>query len=39
MIYERPVPPPEGYVDKPVSEEGILENVKKILELAPHKTG
>jgi hypothetical protein len=28
------VPPPEGYVDKPINEETILRNVRKILELA-----
>jgi Fe-S oxidoreductase/ActR/RegA family two-component response regulator len=36
LIYERSVPPPEGYMDKPVSEDGILRNVKKILEMTPH---
>jgi Fe-S oxidoreductase/CheY-like chemotaxis protein len=36
LIYERSVPPPEGYMDKPVSEDGILRNVKKILEVTPH---
>jgi CheY-like chemotaxis protein len=34
LIYERPVPPPEGYLDKPVSEESFLLNVRKILELS-----
>ena len=34
LIYERPVPPPEGYLDKPVDEETLLRNVRKILELA-----
>ncbi|MBI5526300.1 MAG: response regulator [Deltaproteobacteria bacterium] len=34
LIYERPVPPPEGYLDKPVSEETLLTNVRKILEVA-----
>jgi CheY-like chemotaxis protein len=37
LIYERSVPPPEGYMDKPVDEDGILRNVKKILELAHEK--
>ena len=32
-IYDRDVPKPEGYLDKPVSEEGVLTNVRKILEL------
>jgi CheY-like chemotaxis protein len=33
LIYERPVPPPEGYLDKPVNEETLLTNVRKILEI------
>ncbi len=37
LIYERAVPPPEGYLDKPVSEEGLLLNIKKILELKAEK--
>ena len=37
LIYDRPVPPPEGYLDKPVSQEVLLLNVRKILELAHHK--
>jgi Fe-S oxidoreductase len=37
LIYDRNVPPPEGYVDKPVSEESILRNVRRILELAHAK--
>ncbi len=31
LIYDRPVPPPEGYLDKPVDEETLLRNVRKIL--------
>ena len=34
VIYDRPVPPPEGYLNKPVDEEGILLNVRKVLKLA-----
>ncbi len=34
LIYDRPVTPPEGYMDKPASEESIMLNVRKILELA-----
>jgi Fe-S oxidoreductase len=34
LIYDRPVPPPEGYLDKPVDEERLLLNVRKILEIA-----
>lgn len=35
LVYERPVPPPEGYLDKPVSDSTLLLNVRKILEI-PH---
>jgi Fe-S oxidoreductase/CheY-like chemotaxis protein len=35
LIYDRPVRPPEGYLDKPVNEESLLMNVRKILE-TPH---
>ena len=34
LIYDRPVPPPEGYLDKPVDDETLLRNVRKILEVA-----
>ncbi len=37
LIYERPVPPPEGYLDKPVDEDTLVFNIRKILELAPDK--
>jgi Fe-S oxidoreductase/ActR/RegA family two-component response regulator len=37
LIYERPVPAPEGYVDKPVDEEGILVNVRKTLDVIHKK--
>jgi len=33
LIYERPVAPPEGYLDKPVNEETLLINLRKILEV------
>ena len=33
-IYDRDVPRPQGYLDKPVSEKDIMVNVRKILELA-----
>jgi twitching motility two-component system response regulator PilH len=36
LVYERAVRRPEGYLDKPVDEERLLLNVRKILELA-HK--
>jgi len=31
LIYERTVLPPEGYVDKPIDEESLLVNIRKIL--------
>jgi len=34
LIYERPVRPPEGFVEKPVDEDKLLTNVRKVLELA-----
>ena len=34
LIYDRSVRPPEGYLDKPVDEDRLLLNVRKILELA-----
>ncbi|MBD3232512.1 MAG: response regulator [candidate division Zixibacteria bacterium] len=37
LIYDRPVSPPEGYVDKPVDEEGILVNVRKTMQTAHQK--
>lgn len=33
LIYDRPVPPPEGYLDKPVDEKTLITNVKKILKI------
>jgi len=33
-IYDRSVTPPEGYLDKPVTEDSLLRNVRKVLELA-----
>jgi len=33
LIYDREVRRPEGYLDKPVNEETLLTNVRKILEL------
>ncbi|MCK5125616.1 MAG: response regulator [candidate division Zixibacteria bacterium] len=33
LIYERAVKPPEGYVDKPIDEDSIVLNIRKILEL------
>ena len=34
LIYDRSVRPPEGYMDKPVTEESLLLGVRKILELS-----
>jgi len=34
LIYDRPVPPPEGYLDKPVDEDTLVLNVRKIIEVA-----
>jgi len=37
LIYERPVAPPDGYLDKPVNEETLLTSIRMILELKhPH---
>jgi CheY-like chemotaxis protein len=33
LIYDRSVRPPEGYLDKPVTEETLMRNVRKVLEL------
>jgi len=32
VIYDRPVRPPEGYMDKPVIEEDLVANLRRILE-------
>jgi Fe-S oxidoreductase len=32
VIYDRPVRPPEGYMDKPVEEEALIMNLRRILE-------
>ena len=33
LICDRPVPPPEGFVTKPISEHDFLLNARKVLEL------
>jgi CheY-like chemotaxis protein len=33
LIYDRSVRKPEGYLDKPIDEDGLVLNVKKVLEL------
>jgi len=37
LIYDRHVTPPEGYLDKPVREDDLLLNLRKILEVVHHK--
>ncbi|MFC1545695.1 response regulator, partial [Gemmatimonadota bacterium] len=37
LIYDRSVRRPEGYLDKPVDEERLMLNVRKILEIAHEK--
>lgn len=37
VVYSRAVPPPEGYMDKPIKEEQLVENVRRILGLHNHK--
>ena len=34
LFYQRRVPPPEGYLDKPVDELALLRNVRRILALS-----
>ena len=34
LIYTRSVMPPDGYLDKPITEQSLLMNVRKVLELA-----
>ncbi|RKY98250.1 MAG: hypothetical protein DRQ13_03735, partial [Ignavibacteriae bacterium] len=33
LIYEHPVSHPEGYLDKPITEEGLIINIRKIFEV------
>jgi Fe-S oxidoreductase/CheY-like chemotaxis protein len=35
-IYDRSVTPPDGYLDKPVTEDRLMRSVRKVLELAHH---
>ena len=37
LIYQRVVPAPDGYLDKPIHEDKLLLSVKKILALASRK--
>ncbi len=34
VIYDRSVRPPEGFLNKPVTEEGLLRSVRKVLEVS-----
>ena len=36
LIYEHPLGPPAGYMDKPITEEGLVRNLKRILEIGHH---
>ncbi len=33
LIYEHPIAPPDGYLDKPINEEHLLLNIRRILEV------
>jgi Fe-S oxidoreductase/CheY-like chemotaxis protein len=37
VIYDRPVPPPEGYMEKPVDEDSLISNIRRILDLREKK--
>jgi Fe-S oxidoreductase/ActR/RegA family two-component response regulator len=37
VIYDRPVPPPEGYMEKPVDEDALVSNIRRIIELREKK--
>jgi CheY-like chemotaxis protein len=37
LIYERPFAPPEGYLDKPITEHDLILNVRKIFEVSKHE--
>jgi twitching motility two-component system response regulator PilH len=37
VIYDRPVAPPDGYVDKPIDEQRLLSTVRRILALQDRK--
>ena len=37
LIYDRHISPPDGFLDKPISEESLLLNTRKILELPHHE--
>lgn len=37
VIYQRAVPPPDGYINKPVKEEQLVRDVRRILDLKGKK--
>ncbi|MFC2085070.1 response regulator [Bacteroidota bacterium] len=37
LIYEHPDSHPEGYMDKPISEKGLILNLRKIFEVGQHE--
>jgi len=37
VVYERPVPPPEGYMEKPVDEDKLIAYAAHILEVHDEK--
>ncbi len=39
VIYDRPVKPPDGYMDKPVDEEALVKNLRRILETGKAQKG
>ncbi len=38
VIYDRPVRPPEGYMDKPVDEANLVATIRRIIGLAEKKS-
>lgn len=38
LIYQRVVPPPDGYLDKPINEDALLLIVKKLLAMSRRKS-
>jgi CheY-like chemotaxis protein len=38
VIYQRAVPPPDGYMDKPVKEAALVDGIRRILDLKQAKT-
>ncbi len=38
VIYDRPVRPPEGYMDKPINEANLVATIRRIIGLAEKKS-